>query len=137
MAPRPAEKFARESFIDKVFAIIYRVCGKDCTPLVFGSFATGLYLPTSDIDCVILNSQVSRAIHRLAAELRKQPFIQNIIVITKTRVPLIKFESKDTHIQMDISFDKDNGPRNTRIVSKLLEEFPIVSSILIDDNIEF
>lgn len=127
MKPRPEEKYARDLFIKQVFGVVYKVCGETSKPTVFGSFSSGLYLPTSDIDVVILHSERKKPIHPLAKELRKQPFIKNLIVISKARVPLIKFEDKSTGIQMDVSFDLDNGPQNTLIVKNLLREYKIVS----------
>lgn len=127
MKPRAEEKYARNLFINQVFSIIKKICGESSEPTVFGSFSSGLYLPTSDIDVVVLHSERKKPIHALAKELRKQPFIHNLYVITKARVPLIKFEHASTNIQMDISFDLDNGPENTQIVKTLLRQFEIAS----------
>ena len=131
MEPRPEEKYARDLFVSQVTKIIAEVCGQQAQAVVFGSFATDLYLPTSDIDMVILNSERQNPIHKLAAELRKQSFIRNISVITRARVPLIKFEDSLTGIQMDISFDMINGPRNVDVVNNLLQEYPQVSDFLV------
>ena len=127
MKPRPEEKYSRDIFINLVTSLVKSVCGETSQAIVFGSFATGLYLPTSDIDMVILNSERDKPIHKLAKELRKQKSCTKIVVIAHARVPLIRLENAYTGMQMDISFDMDNGPRNTIVVNRLLEQYPVVS----------
>ena len=54
MEPKPAELQAREELVTRFRALAQTVFGKDAAKVtVFGSQATGLLLPTSDIDIVI------------------------------------------------------------------------------------
>lgn len=54
-----------------------------CTPTVFGSYATGLFLPTSDMDMVVLNSgvdNVPNALRALSVQLSKKRVAKQIQV---------------------------------------------------------
>ena len=56
-----------------------------CTLEIFGSFATGLHLPTSDVDCVILHSgiadrQVPTALQGLGRKLQQMDWVTNLEV---------------------------------------------------------
>ncbi|EEE55160.1 hypothetical protein OsJ_02969 [Oryza sativa Japonica Group] len=62
---------------------------------VFGSFRTGLFLPTSDID-----------------------------VIAKARVPIVKFVERKSEIAFDISFDMDGGPQAADFIKDYVKKFP-------------
>ena len=54
MAPQPDELEMRENLVNKVTDLIKEVFkGRECDVHVFGSQATGLLLPTSDIDFVV------------------------------------------------------------------------------------
>ncbi|GJM93612.1 hypothetical protein PR202_ga10180 [Eleusine coracana subsp. coracana] len=74
---------------------------------VFGSFRTGLYLPTSDIDVVIFESRV------------KTPQ-----VIAKARVPIVKFVERKSGIAFDISFDVDGGPQAADFIKDAVKKLP-------------
>lgn len=45
-------------------------------------------------------------------------------VILKTKVPLIKFQYKGSHIEVDISVDAVDGKDNSDEVIRLLNAFP-------------
>ncbi|GJN18103.1 hypothetical protein PR202_gb05228 [Eleusine coracana subsp. coracana] len=74
---------------------------------VFGSFRTGLYLPTSDIDVVVFESRV------------KTPQ-----VIAKARVPIVKFVERKSGIAFDISFDVDGGPQAADFIKDAVKKLP-------------
>jgi non-canonical poly(A) RNA polymerase PAPD5/7 len=55
MAPQPDELKVRMDLVDKVTKLVEETFeGKECSVQVFGSQATGLLLPTSDIDFVVM-----------------------------------------------------------------------------------
>jgi len=55
MAPQPDELEIRQDLVDKVTKLVQETFeGKECSVQVFGSQATGLLLPTSDIDFVVI-----------------------------------------------------------------------------------
>lgn len=85
---------------------------------VFGSFAAELYLPTSDIDLVVVSESYAwydvpkyttkRHLRDLGARLRMAGMV-NIQIIAKAKVPIIKFVDPLTDISVDISFENASG----------------------------
>ena len=72
---------------------------------VFGSFAAGICLPTSDIDIVILGEWEVLPLKTLAKSLEDAGIPSKLQVLEKTRVPLIKFRDSVTSVDVDISFN--------------------------------
>lgn len=93
---------------------------------VFGSFASNLSLPTSDIDILITHNtrDIISMIHILGSSLEKDGSFGHIEKITRARVPLIKFRDLATGVSIDASFNSSNGPRNTEIVKRFIQEYP-------------
>ncbi|KAK3804565.1 MAG: hypothetical protein J3Q66DRAFT_362403 [Benniella sp.] len=79
--------------------------------VVFGSFDTMLYLPTSDLDIVLLRDGGFNKLdlNRLASHLRRSGIANEVTVISKAKVPLVKFKESITGIPVDISFNLTNG----------------------------
>lgn len=95
---------------------------------VFGSCATDLYLPGSDIDMVIISTtgdyeQRSR-LYQLSSFLRTNRLAKNIQVIATAKVPIIKFVDPDHNINVDISFERSNGLDAARRIRKWLDLTP-------------
>lgn len=64
ISPTSEEQASRDAVVQRVSEVI-KYIWPHCSVKVFGSFGTGLYLPTSDIDVVILNSKVK--LHKWAS----------------------------------------------------------------------
>lgn len=95
---------------------------------VFGSYATDLYLPGSDIDMVITSQlgdleQRSR-LYQLSSFLRTKKLAKNIEVIAKAKVPIIKFVDPKSNIHIDVSFERTNGIIAARKIRKWLSTTP-------------
>ncbi|KAG8474689.1 hypothetical protein CXB51_031147 [Gossypium anomalum] len=104
LSPTPEEQAARDAAVHSVF-----------DPEVFGSFREGFYLPTSDIDVMILESGIKNRQTGLYALSR---------VIAKARVPIIKFVEKKSGVAFDISFDVDNGPKAAEFIKESVIKWP-------------
>lgn len=87
---------------------------------VFGSMATGLYLPGSDIDMVLFGSEGANHMQRLARRLKKHLSLAFMEVITTARVPIIKFTDTETNLQVDICFDQRSGLDSARYIVQTL-----------------
>ena len=95
----------------------------DCEVHAFGSFAAGLYLPDADLDLVIIsrdfvstgksNISSSKTLFKLSAHLISDGLAarDSVEVITKAKVPLIKFKDLKTSIRVDLSFENLTGPK--------------------------
>lgn len=78
---------------------------------VFGSCATGLNLPKSDIDllCYYPAQREQTLISKLTSELVKSGICASIEPIKSAKCPIIKLTDKETGINVDISFNRENG----------------------------
>ncbi|KNZ46947.1 hypothetical protein VP01_680g8 [Puccinia sorghi] len=98
----------------------------------FGSFGTKLYLPAGDIDLVILstqmmNEQKSRILYKLAPLIRENNIGQDVVVIAKAKVPIIKFKTIFGNINVDISINQTNGIVAMKKVTELLDDIKYLS----------
>lgn len=88
----------------------------------FGSFASGMYLPTADMDLVVVSDsfmrdgkpfvyQPNNQKHRLSRSLIEQGVAEpgTVTVVTHAKVPIIKFVDQRTKIKVDISFENKTG----------------------------
>jgi non-canonical poly(A) RNA polymerase PAPD5/7 len=126
LAPSPAEAAARREAIDRV-ADVVRSIWPSARVEVFGSFATGLYLPTSDIDAVVLGSgctNIPAGLKALATAMARRSMTRNMQVIAKARVPIVKFEEAESGYNFDVSFDVANGPEAAGSVRAMMDALP-------------
>ncbi|KAL6766406.1 TRF4 [Auxenochlorella protothecoides x Auxenochlorella symbiontica] len=126
LTPLPEEAMQRNAAIQRVRDVVACIW-PEAQVKVFGSFATGLYLPTSDIDAVVLGSgceDVPQGLKALASALHRKHLAKDIQVITKAKVPIIKFEETESCYKFDISFDVANGPEAAESVRALMDVLP-------------
>ncbi|CAM8948740.1 unnamed protein product [Rhodiola kirilowii] len=126
LSPTAEEKAARDAAVNGVFAVIKHIWPQ-CKVEVFGSFRTGLYLPTSDIDVVILDSDIRTpqlGLRALSRALSQKGIAKNIQVIAKARVPIIKFVERKSEVAFDISFDAHNGPKAAEFIQAAVSKLP-------------
>lgn len=95
---------------------------------VFGSCATDLYLPGSDIDMVIISStgdyEQRQRLYQLSSFLRTNKLAKNIEVIATAKVPIIKFVDAQHNIHVDLSFERTNGLDAARRIRRWLDSTP-------------
>ncbi|XP_028783078.1 terminal nucleotidyltransferase 4A-like [Neltuma alba] len=126
LSPTLEEKAARDVAIESVFQVIKHIWPHSQVE-VFGSFRTGLYLPTSDIDVVILKAGLPSpqlGLNALSRALSQRGIAKNIMVIGKARVPIIKFVEKKSGVSFDVSFDVDNGPKAADYIQEAVARWP-------------
>ncbi|KAH9323182.1 hypothetical protein KI387_017821, partial [Taxus chinensis] len=126
LSPTPEEQAARLAAIGRVSEVIMFIW-PNCEVKVFGSFETGLYLPSSDIDVVILNSNVQvpqKGLQALAKALSKKSVATKMQVIGKARVPIVKFIEKESNVAFDVSFDVQNGPEAAKFIKDAISKIP-------------
>ncbi|XP_042483611.1 terminal nucleotidyltransferase 4B [Macadamia integrifolia] len=126
LSPTPEEQASRAQAVDCVSEVI-KYIWPHCRVEVFGSYRTGLYLPTSDIDVVILESKVNSpqiGLKALSRALSQRGIAKKIQVIGKARVPIIKFVEKRSGISFDISFDVQNGPQAAEFILDAITKIP-------------
>jgi len=95
---------------------------------VFGSTATKLFLPDSDIDLVVLaeisDKRFNTVLHKLGNHLLSKGIVDYIEVITTARVPIIKLREKTTQIKADICFNRINGLKAAEMINSFQTIFP-------------
>lgn len=95
---------------------------------VFGSCATDLYLPGSDIDMVVVSGtgdyEHRSRLYQLSSFLRNKKLAKNIEVIAKAKVPIIKFVDPKSNIHIDVSFERTNGIEAAKKIRKWLSSTP-------------
>ncbi|KAK9804972.1 hypothetical protein WJX73_006042 [Symbiochloris irregularis] len=133
LTPTAEEFAARSAAIARVGAVI-QATWPSAEVQVFGSFLTGLFLPTSDLDLVIINSgcrDVPGGLRALATGLTRKGMARNMQVIAKAKVPIIKFEDPASSFNFDISFDVANGPVAAEYVSTLMHQLPAMRPLVL------
>ncbi|AMD20319.1 HDL425Wp [Eremothecium sinecaudum] len=125
ISPSREEIRQRNEAISKLKAAV-RSFWPDADLLCFGSYATDLYLPGSDIDCVVNSKggdkQNKNALYSLASYLRRNGLATQVTVIAKARVPIIKFVEPQSQIHIDLSFERTNGVEAAKIIRGWLSE---------------
>ncbi|CAK9438445.1 uncharacterized protein LODBEIA_P26690 [Lodderomyces beijingensis] len=95
---------------------------------VFGSSATDLYLPGSDIDMVVISSagdyENRSRLYQLSSFLKAKKLAKNMEVIAGAKVPIIKFVDPHSELHIDISFERTNGLDAARRIRKWLVSTP-------------
>ena len=126
LEPTAEESSARTAAVERVRGAVLSIW-PGARFEVHGSFATGMYLPNSDIDAVILGSgckSPATCLKALALSLSRKGMARKIQLIAKARVPIVKFEERPSGFQFDVSFDVANGPASAEIVRANMRRFP-------------
>ncbi|TYZ57260.1 hypothetical protein PybrP1_007862 [[Pythium] brassicae (nom. inval.)] len=100
----------------------------------FGSYSTGIWLPSSDVDLVILdvveaNDAVAtgKNLRRLAKALKSQPWVHSLLVLDSAKIPVLKLVSADTRVPIDITFESStthSGLIARDLIKRYNEELP-------------
>ncbi|KAJ3274821.1 Non-canonical poly(A) RNA polymerase papd5 [Terramyces sp. JEL0728] len=93
----------------------------------FGSFETQLYLPSSDLDCVIIDSSLytPQCLFELRNGLEKDG------IATRIDVPIVKYIDSFTNYNVDVSFNVANGVEAAKIVKQSVEDKKIGNAVRI------
>ena len=134
MEPLPSELQARNDLVDKLRTLLTQEL-PGATLEVFGSQATGLMLPTSDIDIVVLTHKAAaaaaaaspmRTFADLVREHLKPTYLETI---ANTRIPLVKFTVDG--LQVDVSFNQPTGPPAAKLMKQMLQDLPPLRPVTI------
>ncbi|XP_010894881.1 terminal nucleotidyltransferase 4B isoform X1 [Esox lucius] len=132
MSPRAEEERMRMEVVDRIERVI-----KDLWPTavveVFGSFSTGLYLPTSDIDLVVFGNWENLPLWTLEEALRRKNVTDenSIKVLDKATVPIIKLTDHRTEVKVDISFNVKNGVKAALLIKDYKKKYPLLPKLVL------
>lgn len=129
VSPSAEEKQMREDVIARISKVV-ETLWPSVQLRVFGSCATDIYLPTSDIDLCIMgaNACSPSPIDELASALRRRS-MGRVQAIATARVPIIKLVDATTGCLVDISFDVPTGPAHINLIKRYLDEEPAVKPL--------
>ncbi|ORX87373.1 Nucleotidyltransferase [Anaeromyces robustus] len=122
ISPTPEEKYMREYALNRIKNVILDLWPGSVVE-AYGSYKTNLYLPTSDIDIVILNEDlfVPSCFFDLQDALQEADIVSKIEVIDKARIPIIKLVEKVTGYHFDISANAESGINSANLMEKFIE----------------
>ncbi|KAF2226343.1 hypothetical protein BDZ85DRAFT_49020 [Elsinoe ampelina] len=139
--PRTYERTMREELIKRVndaFKLKYH----HVTVHPFGSFATDLYLPVSDMDLVAVTTTYMQSGYPEIGQSKKDVRAINGTVIERgglsrssqlilgAKVPIIKFTDIPTGIHVDVSFENDSGLRAVPVVEEWIRRYPSIPHLV-------
>ena len=139
--PRRYEHAVRRHVIHRIRTAITNSF-QDADVRSFGSFAAELYLPSSDLDLVVISRSFARTgipkysgkkiLYKVSTLLQraKIPKERKVTVISQARVPIIKFVDAMTGLQVDISFENLGGVNANKTFRKWREEYPAMPALV-------
>ncbi|XP_018540861.1 terminal nucleotidyltransferase 4A isoform X3 [Lates calcarifer] len=131
MSPRPEEEAMRRDVVNRIESVI-----KDLWPTarveIFGSFSTGLYLPTSDIDLVVFGKWDHPPLQELEQALKKHNVAGSypIKVLDKATVPIIKLTDHETEVKVDISFNVETAVKAAQFIKSYLKKYTVLPPLI-------
>lgn len=132
MQPTPAEHQMRLGVIQRIKDVILGLWPQ-AEVEIFGSFRTGLYLPTSDIDVVVLGKWETLPMWTLEKALLSHGIAepQSIKVLDKASVPIVKLTDARTTVKVDISFNMNNGVKSACLIQSFKEKYPALPKLVL------
>ena len=116
----------RRKFFSKVKREI-KFIWPDAKVKVFGSTATKLYLPMSDLDVVVripgFDKNSMKFVRKLQSRLARLSWTRSCEPII-AKVPIVKLEDTVSNLYMDISFNKSNGVAAVSFIKKYMTIYP-------------
>lgn len=131
LQPTLEERMLRIDLVERLRSALIGRFNK-CDVRFFGSLATDLLLPSSDVDMVVLGvPSVQSNLWIVRALLIRHGFSNAPTVIAHARVPLVKFKDITTGIDVDISFDHANGLQNTKVINAFALKYKTYRPLLV------
>ncbi|KAI1760651.1 hypothetical protein GGR53DRAFT_508950 [Hypoxylon sp. FL1150] len=133
--PRGFEQDVRDSLVKNLTKLIKKRW-PDAMTYPFGSYMSGLYLPTGDMDIAVCSDSFTRRnVPKYGSKkhlfILKQYLIKNNVayrdqveVIAHAKVPLIKYTDNETGLKVDLSFEKLDGANAVGTFLEWKEKYP-------------
>ncbi|KAJ3431657.1 inactive non-canonical poly(a) RNA polymerase protein trf4-2-related [Anaeramoeba flamelloides] len=137
IAPTEEDKKIREGIIKRVTKIIQKKW-KNATVVIYGSYACGCYLPTSDIDLSVLITNIPERCEKLVLQLgsilrskKYQKQFTAVSLIRSAKVPIVKLKDKASGIPIDISFNLFSCQRAVALTKQQIRTYPPLLPLLL------
>jgi len=131
VSPKPEDHQMRLNVVDRITGCIMKIWPQ-AKVYTFGSFRTGLYIPSSDVDLVVFGKWEVIPLRTLETEIEKNYLARDssIKVIDTAKVPIIKYVDKSSGIHVDISFNVINGVNSVQLINIFKKQFPVLPKLL-------
>uniref|UniRef100_A0A2L2YP34 polynucleotide adenylyltransferase n=2 Tax=Parasteatoda tepidariorum TaxID=114398 RepID=A0A2L2YP34_PARTP len=131
ISPNFAEHNVRLEVVERITNIILSIW-PHAQVEVYGSFRTGLYLPTSDIDLVVIEKKdISfRALEKALLE-NNIAKASSIKVLDKASVPIVKLIDAKTDTKIDISFNMNSGVKSANLIKEFMQAYPALPKLVL------
>jgi len=138
--PLKFEQTIREKLVEDLHGrISYQFHGAEIQS--FGSFPAGLYLPTADMDVVMMSKdfrQSGRVTYNKSTLFKLRNYLYNsdlairdsVECITSAKVPLVKYVDKLTGLRVDMSFENDTGLVANETFQQYKKLYPAIKHLL-------
>jgi non-canonical poly(A) RNA polymerase PAPD5/7 len=135
--PRDFEEGIRQRLVDELKGLVRKEF-RDAEVYAFGSFPSGLYLPTGDVDLAFLSDSVMAGkyakysskshLFKIQKFLRRERIAQSqdIEMILHAKVPIVKYIDQRTGLRVDISFEKIDGVKAVKTFLAWKEQYPVM-----------
>ncbi|XP_067369100.1 terminal uridylyltransferase 4 isoform X2 [Channa argus] len=125
LSPTPTEQQKREQILGSLERFIRKEYNDKARLCLFGSSKNGFGFRDSDLDiCMTLEGHETaeklnckEIIEGLAKVLKKHTGLRNILPITTAKVPIVKFEHRQSGLEGDISLYNTLAQHNTRMLA--------------------
>ncbi|XP_075038200.1 terminal uridylyltransferase 4 isoform X2 [Mixophyes fleayi] len=125
LSPNASEQHGREQILTYLERFIRKEFNGNARLCLFGSSKNGFGFRDSDLDiCMTLEGHENaeklnckEIIEGLAKVLKRHPGLRNILPITTAKVPIVKFEHRESGVEGDISLYNTLAQHNTRMLA--------------------
>ncbi|KAK5635414.1 hypothetical protein RRF57_011126 [Xylaria bambusicola] len=141
VSPRDFEEKLRQRLISKLESVVQKKW-RIARILPFGSFMSGLYLPTADMDIAICSQDFidgkypiydkKKFLFHMKShlEFHRVAFQNAVEVISRAKVPLVKYTDKITGLKVDISFEKLDGFKAIDTFREWKKQYPAMPPLV-------
>ena len=118
-----AKAKSRDSLTKHLKSLLFRRFGKNAIVEVFGSSVTNLSIGTGDLDlCLSFKNKPPQKVLRKLSGLLHEEGMENIQLIPKARIPIIKFKDPRSGLDVDISLDNRLAIYNSMMLKSYAQE---------------
>ncbi|XP_066955450.1 terminal nucleotidyltransferase 4B-like isoform X3 [Macrobrachium rosenbergii] len=131
MCPTEEEHNMRKRVVERIEQVIVGLWPQARVE-IFGSFRTGLYLPTSDIDLVVIGKWDALPLRTLEKALLDNRIAEpsSLKVLDRASVPIVKLTDSETDIKVDISFNMSSGVNSARLIKEYKSYYPALPKLV-------
>lgn len=131
MQPTPIERALRMRVVSRIETVVQHIW-PDAQIKIYGSFISGLALPNSDIDLMIIGASGQSPMRLLAAELLANGIAEpnSLTVRDDVRIPIIEFIDRESQINIDMPLHNEPTLRVAPLINEFQRKFPVLFKLL-------